>query len=412
MTTTHPAASTSPPPITQVGPIAWLRKNLFSNWVNGILTVIILIALFSLLKSLLTWATTIAKWELIPANLPLFFVGRYPADQRWRIWLMLGLIVSLSGLTWGILVRNIRTLFSRPLLITLGIIALVVAIFPMSIQNPYTASIPSRLLLIGLLGLLLATAWIGRRVGQQVPSVGKWLSLGWFLSFFVVLWLMAGGFGLKPVATSNWGGLMLTVLIAVVSIVLCFPLGVLLALGRQSSLPVLRWISILYIELIRGVPLIAILFIGQNMIPLFLPTGVRPDNVLRAIIGLTIFSAAYLAENVRGGLQAIPRGQIEAANALGLNPVLATSLIVLPQALKISIPAIVGQFISLLQDTTLLSIVSIVELLGITRAILANPQFLGRYWEGYLFVGAIYWILCYAMSWGSRRLEDSLNTGR
>jgi general L-amino acid transport system permease protein len=213
------------------------------------------------------------------------------------------------------------------------------------------------------------------------------------------------------VATSLWGGLLLTIFMAVVSIFLCFPLGVLLALGRQSSLPVIRWLSVLYIELVRGIPLIAILFIGQNMIPLFLPQGVRPDNILRAIIGLTVFSAAYLAENVRGGLQAIPRGQTEAANALGLNPMLTTGLIVLPQALKISIPAIVGQFISLLQDTTLLSIVGIIDLLGITRAILANPQFIGRYWEAYIFIGAIYWVLCYGMSLGSRRLEESLNTG-
>lgn len=410
MTTTH-ASSASPPPIAQVGPVAWLRKNLFSTWFDSVLTIVILVVSLTVLKSLLTWAFTVAQWEIIPANLPLFFVGRYPADQRWRIWAILGLVVSLSGITWGILARNIRTLFSRPLLICLGIIALVIVIFPMSIQSPYSATIPARLLLLGALGLLLVTAWVGRRVGQQVPSTGKWLSLAWFLSFFIVLWLMAGGFGLRSVPTSNWGGLMLTILIAVISIVLCFPLGVLLALGRQSSLPVIRWISILYIELIRGVPLIAILFIGQNMIPLFLPQGMRPDNVLRAIIGLTIFSAAYLAENVRGGLQSIPRGQVEAANALGLNPVLATSLIVLPQALKVSIPAIVGQFISLLQDTTLLSIVSIVELLGITRAILANPQFLGRYWEAYLFIGVIYWVLCYAMSWGSRRLEESLNTG-
>jgi len=410
MTTTHPS-SASPPPIAQVGPVAWLRKNLFSTWFDSILTIVIVVSFLTILKSLLTWAFTIAQWEIIPANLPLFFVGRYPADQRWRIWVILGLIVSLSGITWGVLARNVRTLFTRPLLICLGILALLIVIFPMSVQNPYSATIPTRLLLLGALGLLLATAWLGRRVGQQVPGLGKWLSLSWFLSFFVVLWLMAGGFGLRPVPTSNWGGLMLTILIAVVSIVLCFPLGVLLALGRQSSFPVIRWLSILYIELIRGVPLIAILFIGQNMIPLFLPQGMRPDNVLRAIIGLTIFSAAYLAENVRGGLQSIPRGQVEAANALGLNPVLATSLIVLPQALKVSIPAIVGQFISLLQDTTLLSIVSIVELLGITRAILANPQFLGRYWEAYLFIGVIYWVFCYAMSWGSRRLEESLNTG-
>jgi len=196
----------------------------------------------------------------------------------------------------------------------------------------------------------------------------------------------------------------------VVSILLCFPMGVLLALGRQSSLPIVRLFSVMYIEIIRGVPLIAILFIGQNMIPLFLPQGMRPDNVYRAILGLTLFSAAYLAENVRGGLQAIPRGQMEAAYALGLNPALTTLLIILPQALKISIPAIVGQFISLFQDTTLLSIVSILELLGISRSILANPSFIGRYWEVYLFIGVIYWLFCYLMSIGSRRIEASLNT--
>ncbi|NJO43768.1 MAG: amino acid ABC transporter permease [Cyanobacteria bacterium RU_5_0] len=411
MTTTHPSAT--PPPIAQIGVVAWMRKNLFSDWFNTALTIVILVVSLVILRSLLIWATTVAQWRVIPANLPLYFVGRFPAAQYWRMWTVLGMIATLFGLTWGILARNVPKLFSRGVLIGVGIVALIIALFPMTVPySEYPRSVPARLLLFAAEILLLAGAWAGRALGKQVPTIGRWLSLAWFICFLLTLWLMMGSLGLKPVSTSNWGGLLLTIFMAVVSIFLCFPLGVLLALGRQSSLPVVRVFSVLYIEIIRGIPLLAILFIGQNMIPLFLPPGVRLDNIFRAIIGLTLFSAAYLAENIRGGLQAIPRGQTEAANALGLNPILTTLLIVLPQALKISIPAIVGQFISLLQDTTLLSIVGIIELLGITRSVLANPEFIGRYWEGYTFIGVIYWILCYAMSWGSRRLEKQLNTGR
>jgi general L-amino acid transport system permease protein len=212
------------------------------------------------------------------------------------------------------------------------------------------------------------------------------------------------------VPTTAWGGLLLTAFIALVSIVLSFPFGVLLALGRQSSLPIIRWLSTIYIEVMRGVPLIAILFFGLIMIPLFLPGNFRVDLVLRATLGLTLFTAAYLAETVRGGLQAIPKGQYEAASSLGLNTPLSLALIVLPQALKVSIPAIVGLFIALLQDTTLVSIVGLFDLLGISRSILANPQFIGRYAEVYLFIGVLYWGLCYAMSQGSRRLERQLRT--
>lgn len=201
-------------------------------------------------------------------------------------------------------------------------------------------------------------------------------------------------------------------MLAISGIALCFPIGVVLALGRRSDLPVVKGLSIAYIELIRGVPLIAILFMGQVMIPLFLPEGVRPNSIVRAIVGLTIFSAAYLAENVRAGLQAVPRGQSEAAASLGLNKPLTLGLIVLPQALKTAIPAIVGQFISLFQDTTLLGIVGLVELLGISNSILANPTYLGRYSEVYLFIALIYWFFCYAMSLGSRRVEKALHTGR
>jgi len=263
---------------------------------------------------------------------------------------------------------------------------------------------------LAFLGLVLASAWIGRIMGRQMPKLGQWLSPAWLLSLLLVWWLIAGGIGLPGVPTNDWGGLMLTMFMSVTSILLCFPLGILLALGRQSKLPVLRWIAIAFIEVIRGVPLITLLFVGAYMVPLFLPGGIRLNQLLLAIISLTLFSAAYLAENVRGGLQSVPRGQTEAANALGLNSVLATILIVLPQALKVSIPTIVGQFISLVQDTTLVGLLGSFEMLGISRSVLANPSFIGRYAEVYLFIGAIYWVLCYAMSLGSRRLEKQLNT--
>ena len=249
-----------------------------------------------------------------------------------------------------------------------------------------------------------------RQLSPTVSVSGQWLSISWLLFLVIGFWLVRGGLGLEPVSSNDWGGLLLTLMMALVSILLCFPMGIILALGRQSALPVVKWLSTAYIELIRGVPLISILFMGQVMIPLFLPEGMRPDRVLRAILALTLFSSAYMAENVRGGLQAVPRGQAEASSSLGLNKPLTVALIVMPQALKISIPAIVGQFISLFQDTTLVSIVGLKDLLGMSRSVLGNPEFLGRYQEVYLFIGIIYWIFCYAMSIGSRRIEKSLDT--
>ena len=396
-------SSSAPPAVVQIGPIAWLHKNLFSSWHNSLMTVIVAAVLFQVLSGFVSWASA-AQWAVIPENMSLYMVGLYPANQYWRVWLLFYLLVSLSGITWGVLGRNLSKLFSVPVLVGFAI----AAIFSLIIPVP----LPYRLLVLGSVVAVAIGASIGLPLGKNVSNIGRWISLAWVISFPITLWLIGGGLGLREVSTNDWGGLMLTLMMAVVSIVLCFPIGVMLALGRRSSLPVVRWLSTAYIEIIRGVPLISILFMGQVMIPMFLSEGMRPDRVLRAIVGLTMFSAAYLAENVRGGLQAVPRGQTEAAQALGLNTPLALSLIVLPQALKVSIPAIVGQFISLFQDTTLLSIVGLVELLGISRSVLANPQFLGRYAEVYLFVGVLFWCFCYAMSIASRKLEEQLNTGQ
>jgi His/Glu/Gln/Arg/opine family amino acid ABC transporter permease subunit len=534
MTSVTPESlSSAPPEVVSLGPVAWMKKNLFSDWFNSLLTVVLVGVLGFGLFRLGRWAFTTAQWEVIPNNLGLFMTGTYPSELYARVWSLLALICLLSGLTWGVLGRNLSTLFSRNVLIGIGVICAFIILFP--------PTRPSATKLLPMVAIVAGMAWLGRFAAKKVPFLGQLLSLAWFLSYALALWIIGGGpldasilsfvvilgvslvtgwrlltellarantvvpervsqilgrifqilsiavtlalFGwlfnylvtpesalwlnillgvtlvlggllflgfdilvLSPqwhllgwlfvilgaityvllsfllsllgisiepsVSTNDWGGLMLTLVTAVSGIALCFPLGLTFALGRRSALPVVRWLSTLYIEIVRGVPLVAFLFMGQVMIPLFLPEGARPDRVLRAIIALSLFSAAYLAENVRAGLQAVPRGQREAAMSLGLNTPMTLGLIILPQALKIAIPAIVGQFISLFQDTTLLAIVGLAELLGIGRSILANPTYLGRYAEVYLFLGVIYWIFCYAMSLGSRKIEEKLNTER
>ncbi|HRQ33253.1 MAG TPA: amino acid ABC transporter permease, partial [Anaerolineales bacterium] len=208
-----------------------------------------------------------------------------------------------------------------------------------------------------------------------------------------------------------WGGLLLTFLLTVVGILFSFPIGVLLALGRRSELPAVRWFSVGYIELVRGVPLITILFMAQLMLPLFLPEGWTVDRVVRAMVGITLFSAAYLAENVRGGLQAIPKGQFEAAAALGLSGAQTMIFIILPQALRLVIPILVGQFIALYKDTSLVAIVGLLDLVGIARTVLAQPEFLGLQREVYVFISLIFWTLSYGMSYVSQRLEERLGVG-
>lgn len=402
MTSVQSPPSHQPPETIALSAKEWLQKNLFNTWYNTLITIGISSLLLSMLTGFISWAFTTAKWAVIPANLPLYFVGRFPSDQYWRLWIMLGMIAIFSGITWGFLARNTRILFSKNILIGISLIGILAVITP--------TPIVFRLLLIVMILLLVAVAWGGKTIGNTQPKLGKWLPFSWFLLLLICVWFIGGGLGLKVVETNLWGGLMLTLLMSIISILLCFPIGILLALGRQSNLPIIRILSTVYIEVIRGLPLITILFMGQILLPLFLPEGARPDRILRAIIGLTMFSSAYLAENIRGGLQGIPRGQTEAAKALGLNTPLTVSLVVLPQALKVAIPSIVGQFISLFQDTTLLSIVGLMELLGMSRSILANPKFLGRHLEVYIFVGILYWVFCYGMSIASQKLEQQLNT--
>jgi general L-amino acid transport system permease protein len=376
----------------------WVRQNLLNTWYNVLLTLISLGIIVATLKGLGTWIFTQAQWEVVVVNLRLMIVGRYPVEQLWRLWLGMLLLVAVPTFSWGIIQDWGRRA------------SVMVACAGVGLMGAMTLGLqgfsPTAWLAL-ITGVGVGAGWLGVLIQQQSwgKSLKTWLPLLWFVTFFTLLWLIGGGLGLTAVSTTFWNGFLLTLLVAMVSIVLSFPFGVLLALGRQSPLPVIRTVSTGYIELIRGLPLIGILFMAQVMLPLLLPPQITVDQLVRAIAGLTLFSAAYLAETVRGGLQSIPKGQWEASRALGLSTPLTLGLIVLPQALRTSVPAIVGQFISLFKDTALLSIVGLVELTGIARSITSQAEYLGRYGEVYCVLGLIYWLFCYGMSVASRRLE-------
>jgi general L-amino acid transport system permease protein len=320
-----------------------------NRWLDRWLTLMLLALLGWAGWSCLHWLWHGADWTVVVTNLPLYAVGSYPEAERWR-----------------------------PLLCIVAVVVLIV---------------------ITLLG----------------PRLGGWrrsLPLLWSAMAPLGIWLLAGGLGLSPVGTQSWGGFSLTLLLTAGSGLLALPLGVLLALGRRSDLPVLRGGSTAYIELMRAIPLIAVLFFGQLLIPLFLPPGVEINRVLRAVVAFALFAAAYIAEDVRGGLQAIPPTQREAAAVLGLSPRQSLQLVVLPQALRVALPSLTNQAVGLLQNTSLMAILGLVELLGISRSLLANPAFIGRYLEMYIWLAAVYWLACTAMALLARHLEIQLDPVR
>jgi general L-amino acid transport system permease protein len=393
-------AETLPPPSTAVGPLAWLRANLFSGPISSVVTILIAILIGWLVLTIGTWAVTEARWSVVSNNLRLFLIGQYPADQAWRIWLNLAIISVLGGMSAGVYGQA-----TRALAITLSACQVMLAL--LMLPSPLGV-VPA-----AAFGLNAALVWVAFAVAVRGLVPRRALLWAWVVSMPVSFLLISGfeGTPLPSVSSNVIGGLLLTVLIAVVGILLSFPMGVVLALGRRSQLPAVRWLSTGYIELIRGVPLVTILFMADIILPLFLPGEWRLDRVARAIGGVTLFSAAYVAENVRGGLQAIPTGQVEAAQALGLSGLQTNRFIVLPQALRSVIPANVGLFISLLKDTTLVTIIGLLELLGISRAILAQPESFGAQMEVYVFIAGVFFVLCYAMSQASYRLERQLGVG-
>ncbi|WP_206378257.1 amino acid ABC transporter permease [Sneathiella limimaris] len=351
-----------PPPVSQTGVIGWLRENLFSSWLNSILTLVSLYVVWWAVSHLVSYTIIDANflgstkadctgegacWVFIKERFGQNMYGFYPVDERWRV--------------------------------DLGYI-------------------------LGAIGLFL--------VLSDVVKDKKWPAIFLFLIYPVVCYfLFYGGVGLQVVETSEWGGLFLTLVLASVSIFVALPLGIVLALGRRSTMPAVRMMCVGFIELIRAVPLISVLFMASVMLPLFLPEGQNFDKLVRALVGMSLFSAAYMAEVIRGGLQAIPKGQMEAAKSLGLGYWQAMAFIILPQALKISIPAIVNTFIGLFKDTTLVLIIGLLDLLSIVKGGLADTKWLGLATEGYVFVAAVFWVFCFGMSRYSIWLENKLHTG-
>ncbi len=340
-------------------------------------------------------------WEVIPNNLTLLMVGRFPRDQLERVWFSMYLVALLLGLSAGIWPGLVRLLAGVS-----GAATVILAFLPFA---PGVQFWIAGLALVGLGGFALGYFF-------QLRRLVIW---GWVLSFPIIMVLLSGVSNEWPnaedpvlslVNTREWGGLLLTFLLAIVGIVLSFPIGILLALGRRSKYPVISVFCVLYIEIIRGVPLITILFMSRILMPLFFP-GFQIEEVIRAMVGITMFSAAYMAENVRGGLQSIPSGQFEAGYAVGLKGWQSMFLIVLPQALRAVIPAIVGQFIALFKDTTLVSIIGLLDFLRIAESVANNSNWLGLWYELLAFTALVYWVFTFGMSYVSRRIETSLGVG-
>jgi general L-amino acid transport system permease protein len=408
-TVTAPA----PPAATRPTPVEWARANLFDTWYNALLTLVFAPLAAWALYGALRFAFVTGRWEIVEVNLTNLMVGRFPRGELWRVWTGIGILAAVLGVGLGIMAR-----------ITRETAAVRGVTFEGSWQSALRRATPPLLLILVVASFVRTTtplvalagvAAVGAGtyvVGLRLPSswhrlVTLGIVTGLVAAYGAVVWF--GGVSLVA-----WGGLLLTMFFAVAGIALSYPLGVLLALGRRSSLPAVRVVCGTYIELIRGSPLIALIFIGWLVLPFFLPPGFPiPDRPWRVLIIFVLFTAAYVAEIVRGGLQGLPRGQVEAGQALGLSPWKVTRLIVLPQALRSVIPATVGQFISLFKDTSLVLAIGLLDLLRVATSITQQPQFLGRglHAETLAFAAFIYWVGSYWMSRESQRLERRLGVG-
>jgi general L-amino acid transport system permease protein len=385
-----------------------IRRLLLTGWVLTPIALTILIR-----------GITLPTFRTIGNNLG-YYVTRPDVlvnlDQTWRANAALTLAGLLSGASWVVYQKRFERLIT-----SLGGVIVVALMIPLGTQSqPWVFGLrtPMAVPLLLTFGL---TFIIGRALGRSLANVGglgRILGVSWLMSIPLFLILLTnfevGVESINPVEAllivppNIWSGILLTLALSVVSIVASFPLGVLLALGRRSNLRLVKVFSVLFIEVVRGVPLITILFMAQVMLPLFLPLEMSIDRVLRAMAGMTLFTAAYLAEIVRGGLQAVRHEQVEAAHALGLSEFLVTSLIVLPQALRAVIPPIMGQFVSIFKDTSLVAIVGLLDLLAVGESVIKQREYLGAVREIYLFAGLFFFVFSYAMSQASRRLELNL----
>jgi general L-amino acid transport system permease protein len=391
-------------PVVQVAPLRppltpgeWIHRNLFSSWFNGVLTVASGALVLFLGFRLVRFVFVSADWSVLKANLRVFIVGRFPQDELWRVWVVAYFLAILIGLSRGILApprRTRRGLILRTLLAVAAIGVLV-----------YLVESPRVWLLLAIGAALYATGVAtGRRMGRRIVRP---LLVAWLLAFPVVVALLSFG----DVGVDQWGGLMLNVIAAVAVIALSFPLGILLALGRRSSLPVVSWFCVGFIELIRGVPLLTLLIFGRFVLILLLPPGLTLAQLVRAIFMFTLFSSAYVAEIVRGGLQGVPEGQYEAAKALGLSTTRTMALVALPQALRSTIPPMIGHFISVFKDTSLLAALSFSDLLFTARRSSQAFEFVGHQAEALLPAAFLFWVIAFSMSRWSQRVETRLGVG-
>lgn len=361
-----PLDSPAKPPLQRIAALDWARANLFSNWWNTLLTLAAGYVVVAGAASLISWGVANAVWS-----------GSPQACQA---------AATQGGACWAAVTENMRFIFFG--------------------RYDYHEQWRAFVAMIVLCAMLLLST---RRAAWK-----PWLLPAWGAAIIVIGVLMYGGvFGLRFVSQNDWGGLPLTLMLSAIGLVFAFPLGVVLALGRRSNLPIIRVMCVTYIELIRGVPLITVLFMASVMFPLFLPAGSGAwfENLWRAQVAIILFIGAYLAEVVRGGLQAIPKGQYEAADALGLGYWQKTRLIILPQALKISIPPLVNTFIGAFKDTSLVVFVGLFDLLNSAKNAIKEPMWRVYYVEIYFFVALIYFVFCFLMSKYSQKLEKDLAKG-
>jgi general L-amino acid transport system permease protein len=393
----EPVVETAPrkEPVT---PGEWVRRNLFSSWANGVMTVVTGAVVLYVAFRLLRFVFVTAEWDVLKANLRVYMVGRFPLEETGRVWTVAYLLAVLAGLSRGAMAParwTLRGIVLRAALALLGVGALLYLIESALVW-----------LLLGVaVALYAAAVLVGRRMGRRLRLP---LLVGWLLAFPAVI-LILRAFGGVP--TEEWGGLLLNVMVAVVAIALSFPLGILLALGRRSSLPVISKLCVGFIELVRGVPLLTLLIFGRFVLILLLPPGLSLPQIIRSMFMITIFSSAYVAEIVRGGLQGVPAGQYEAARALGLSTTRTMALIALPQALRSTIPAMIGHFISVFKDTSLLAALGFSELLSNARRASAAIEFVGRQPEALLPAAFIFWVIAFSMSRWSQRVERRVGVG-
>ncbi len=393
---------------------SWLRKNLFRSPVDGVVTVVVGVLILVAGYRFLRFVFVTGRWEIVRVNLSLYLTGSWPDDELWRLVVVVIGLATMVGFISGFSATRPDPDPDRMVVLTRGQRLQDIAgrLWPLAVTVLLLLAVTTTAGPTLLVAGAVAAAVVGNLAGRAVPPSQSWLLVVIAAMFAVLagIWLLNAG-----LSWNNWGGMVLNLALAAISITLCFPIGVLLALARRSEYPVLRWVSTAYIELFRGVPLIGLLLMANVALGFFIPNSLAPGKVVRAIVVFVLFTSAYVAEIVRGGLQSVPAGQIEAAKANGLTPIPVMTRIVLPQAIRNVIPALVGQFISLFKDTTLAgAAMGLTDLLASAEASTSQSDFVGQglIAETLVFVLFIFWAGSFTMSKESQRLETRLGVGQ